>query len=308
MTQPGAVLCLDIGGTAIKPGLATDPATIRRGASVATPLHAFDDFVAALAEVATREAGPEAPLSISVTGVVDPATGVIRCANIPCIDERPLARDLSGRLGRPVFVANDADCFALAEATVGAGKGHRVVFGIILGTGVGGGVVIDGRLHLGAGGLTGEWGHGQPTALRAGEPPREIPRLPCGCGLTGCLDTVGAARGLERLHEAFHGIKASSEAIVRDAEAGVAAALATVDAQIDLLAGPLALATNLLGPTVIPVGGGLSHAPWLIDRLDRATRALIYRRTTEPLVVPGRCTVEAGLVGAAVLGFQGLAS
>ncbi len=305
MTQTDAVLCLDIGGTAIKPGLASGPNAIRRGASAPTPLADFDAFVAALATIAAREAPEATPLSISITGVIDPESGVIRCANIPCLDERPLAADLSARLGRTVSVANDADCFALAEATVGAGQGHRVVFGIILGTGVGGGVVIDGRLHVGAGGLTGEWGHGQPAALRAGSPARDIPRFACGCGLTACLDTVGAARGLERLHEAFHGIKASSEAITRAAEAGDSAALESVDAQVELLAGPLALATNLLGPTVIPVGGGLSHAPWLIARLDAATRALIYRRTTSPLVVPGRCMVEAGLVGAAVLGFQG---
>lgn len=301
---PLAVLCLDIGGTAIKPGLARSPADVRPLEPVRTPLADFEAFADAIRAIAARDAPEGGPVSLSITGVIDPDSGVIRCANIPCLDGRPLAEDLGRRLGRPVVVANDADCFALAEATVGAGRGHRVVFGVILGTGVGGGVVINGRLHVGAGGLTGEWGHGIPAALRAGPGGREIPRFPCGCGLVGCLDTVGAARGLERLHRAFHGIEATSEAIVSAAEGGDPGCLETVDTQVEILAGPLALAINLLGPTSVPVGGGLARSPWLIARLDKAARDLIYRRTDAPLVVPGACTIEAGLVGAAVLGFQ----
>ena len=129
-----------------------------------------------------------------------PIRGTIKAANIPCIDGLPLAALLTDRLGRPVIIGNDADCFALAEAVLGAGKSHRIVFGAILGTGVGGGLVIDGRLVTGRGGYAGEWGHAPVAATRVGTPPVELPRFACGCGLHGCVNTLGGARGMERLH------------------------------------------------------------------------------------------------------------
>jgi N-acetylglucosamine kinase len=294
------VVCFDIGGSAIKGGMATDPLSVALLGRVPTPLDDFEAFAGEIAAMASR--GPDAgSIALSITGVIDPATGLIKAANIPCIDGRPLAADLQARLGRTVRVANDADCFALAEAGAGAGRGHRIVFGAILGTGVGGGLVIDGRIVNGAGGYAGEWGHGPVAATRAGDPPVEVPQFPCGCGLAGCIDTVGGARGMERLHRHLHGAALPSTAIVEAWLAGDPAARRTVEVQIDLLANPLALVVNVVGADIVPVGGGLGRVPDLVARLDAEVRRRILRRTDRPLVVPGEIVPEAGLVGAALL-------
>jgi len=292
------ITCFDIGGSTIKAARGDGPNDLTILAREPTPLYDFEQFTATLAGLVDATASP---VAISVTGVIDPATGRIKCANIPCIDGRTLAGDLSERLGRPVLIANDADCFALAEAGLGAGRGKRTVFGTILGTGVGGGLVIYGRLVTGAGGYAGEWGHGPVAATRAGDPPVEIPRLPCGCGQMGCLDTIGGARGMERLHQHLHGTSLSSQAIIASWEAGERAAERTIEVQVELLAGPLALVANVVGADVMPVGGGLANSSRFIARLDAAVRQRILRKADAPLVVPGACRVEPGLIGAAIL-------
>lgn len=299
-----AVVCFDIGGSAIKGGAGSDPLCMASLGRVPTPLDDFEAFVAAIAEMASH-APPGSPIAISITGVIDPATGLIKAANIPCIDGRPLAAELEARLGCPVRVANDADCFALAEAGAGAGRGYRIVFGAILGTGVGGGLVINGQIHNGAGGFAGEWGHGPVAATRAGEPAVDLPRFSCGCGLSGCVDTVGGARGMERLHRHLHGATLPSTAIVDAWRAGDVAASHTIDIQIDLLAGPLALVVNVVGADIVPVGGGLGRVREFVARLDEDVRSRILRRTERPLVVPGEIAIEAGLVGAALLAQAG---
>jgi N-acetylglucosamine kinase len=298
------IICFDIGGSGIKAALAQNPSELTPLGRVPTPLDDFDAFVAAIRGVADGAGAPEGtPIAISITGVVDPATDIITVANIPCADGRRLGPELAAALGRPVFVANDADCFALAEAVEGAGRGHRIVFGAILGTGVGGGIVIDGRIVNGAGGFAGEWGHGPVAATAAGDPPVAIPRFPCGCGQAGCVDTVGAARGMERLHKHLHDVDLPSTAIVEAWRAGDSQAARTIEVQIDLLAGPLALVINVLGASIVPVGGGLGKVPEFIALLDAQVRKRILRRLSAPLVVCSRLTLEPGLVGAAILGF-----
>ncbi|KKB75917.1 N-acetylglucosamine kinase [Devosia soli] len=297
------ITSFDIGGTTIKAATATAPGLLTMLGRVPTPRDDYAAFTAAIADlVAQGGAQDDAPVAISVTGVVDPAGGRVTCANIPCIDSRLLADELSAMLGRKVLVANDADCFVLAEATAGVGRGHRVVFGAILGTGVGGGIVVDGRLHPGAGGLGGEWGHGTIVATKLRVPPFDLPHFACGCGLAGCLDTVGGARGMERLHRHIHGLDRTSTDIVAAWRAGDGAASVTIDAFIELIALPLALVVNIVGPDIIPVGGGLGNSAELIARLDAAVRPRILRRLDRPLVVPAQLTADAGLIGAAALG------
>lgn len=296
------ITCFDIGGTTIKGALASGPDRVVPLGRVPTPRADFDAFAGAIAELVARGGAPAgAPVAISVTGVIDPETGRATVANIPCIDGRKLGEDLSARLGRPVLVANDADCFVLAEARAGAGRGHRVVFGAILGTGVGGGLVAEGRLFRGAGGLAGEWGHGTILATRLEAAPHELPHFPCGCGLAGCVDTVGGARGLERLHRHLHGGEAASTAIIADWEAGGTAAARTIGLYLELVSQPLALVVNVTGPDIVPVGGGLGNSHALVERLDRAVRGRILRRLDRPLLVPAQLTVDAGLLGAAHL-------
>jgi N-acetylglucosamine kinase len=299
------IVCFDIGGSAIKGAITHSPERIFPLPRRATPLTDFRRFVEAMESVLDEAGGLPERVAISITGVIDPETRRIKCANIPCIDGRELVAELEAALHLPVVIANDADCFALAEAGVGAGRGHRIVFGAILGTGVGGGLVIDGRLINADGGFAGEWGHGPAVAAAAGHPPIDIPAFPCGCGQSRCVDTVGGARGLERLHETVHGKSLSSHDIIEGWQNGNAEAARTIDVFVDLVSSPLALVINITGATIVPVGGGLSNAEALLTEIDRAVRARILRRFDRPLVVRGECRVEPGLIGAALLGFAG---
>lgn len=292
-------LCADVGGSFIDIAAFDDDARIGWRHKTRTPVDDWAAFVAAFAEAA--RAVPCNRVSIATAGLVDPLTGIVTSANIPCIDGRRLADDLRAALALPVTVVNDADAFVLAEATLGAATGHDRVFGIILGSGVGGGLVECGRIVSGAGGIGGEWGHGQvihasPLA------PDAMPVFACGCGRRGCLDTIGSARGLERLHRFLHGVAADSIAITRGAEAGDVQAAATVAYFCDLLGGPIAMLLHAVSATIVPVGGGLANATALIAALDARVRANLLTPVTTAMVVPGRLGNEAGLIGAFVAG------
>ncbi|WP_378940870.1 ROK family protein [Mesorhizobium sp. ANAO-SY3R2] len=301
------ITCFDIGGSTIKSARARSAGEIEIFDRVATPLDDFDAFAAVIAErVATGE-GRSKGVSISIAGVVDPASGSLKCANIPCVDGRLIADDLARVISLPVWIANDADCFALAEATSGAGKGHRNVFGVILGTGVGGGLVIDGRIVAGAGGYAGEWGHGKALQTRVGQPPVDVPHFACGCGQSGCVDTIGGARGMEKLHKFLCGEVLSSTDIIERWREGEAKANRTIDIYLELVSVPLALTLNIIGSSVVPVGGGLSNAPDFIEALDREVRGRTLRRAANPLLVKAALATEPGLIGAAALGHQELA-
>lgn len=303
------ITSFDIGGSAIKCAIATADGQVGDLRRVPTPTHDFAAF-AAVMQTLIADGEPTRGIAISIAGVINSADGRIKCANIPCIDGRKLADDLSAVLALPVWIINDADSFALAEAHAGAGRSHANVFGLILGTGVGGGLVIGGRLIGGPGGFAGEWGHGPVAAHFAtpfpGAALQAIPRYQCGCGQTGCLDTIGGARGLERLHLALHQSTLDSRQILAAWQDGDAGAAYTVACYIDLLSGPLAMLVNTLGASILPVGGGLANSAPLIARLDQAVRAAILRNTDAPLIVPGQSGAEPGLIGAAWLGLEKL--
>jgi N-acetylglucosamine kinase len=178
------------------------------------------------------------------------------------------------------------------------------VLGAILGTGVGGGVVANGRLINEAGGFAGEWGHGSIVALRAGHPSVEIPHFQCGCGQKGCVDTIGGARGVERLHKTLHDLDFSSQEIIDQWLKGEEKATRTMDVYVDLVASPLALTINITGATIVPVAGGLSNVEPLLAELDKAVRQRILRKFDRPIVVRSECRVEPGLIGAALLGLR----
>ena len=284
------ILAFDIGGSRIR-AAAWDGALEPLG-EVPTPVSEKAAFAAAIAGFAKGRA--VTGISIAIAGVVDPATGVGKVANIPAIDGLALGAELQAVTGLPVLVLNDADCFALAEARHGAGRGHGSVFGVILGSGVGGGLVIGGRVVAGAGGYAGEWGHGPVI--------RGDYAFACGCGQVGCIDTVGSARGIERLHQARTGQVLPSEDIVAFWQAGEADASATLTLWRDLVAGPLAMVLNVVGAGIVPVGGGLSRATGLVAYLDEAVRARVLRATARALLVPAECGPDAGLLGAALAG------
>lgn len=293
-----APLAFDIGGSKIEAARVGADGTIEARESVPTPHSGWDDFAAAIGSLVERAGGASA-VGISIAGTVDPATGVANAANVPSVTGHPIAAKLATHLGIPVRVGNDADCFALAEAKVGAGRGQPVVFGVILGTGVGGGVVIDGRILTGALGYSGEWGHGPvlADAVRV----RGIELVACGCGQLGCVDVYGSVRGLEYIHEGLTGEKLARQAITAAWHGGNAAAAKTIETYVDLLTGPLAMIVNTLGPSVIPVGGGLSAETELLAAIDTAVRGRVLARYPEPLVVPGATRGASGLIGAAML-------
>lgn len=298
------IISFDIGGSAIKGGIARSESDIVPLGRRPTPKDDFPAFVETLKSFIAEADEQPSRIALSIAGVVDPDTQRLIVANIPCIHDRNLAADLEAALGLPVLIANDADCFAMAEAELGAGRGHRIVFGAILGTGVGGGVVSDGRLINESGGFAGEWGHGPIIASQAGTPPVAIPAYACGCGQKGCVDTVGGARGLERLHKTLHDLDLSSEEIITDWRKGEEKANRTIDVYVDLVASPLALAINITGATIVPVGGGLSNVEPLLAELDQAVRARILRKFDRPLVVRSECRIEPGLIGAALLALK----
>lgn len=298
------ILCFDIGGSAIKAAEAHAADDIRPQGRVPTPGQDYEAFVGVLRAAIDAASVPPRGLAFSIAGVVDPDTGVATIANIPCLNGRKLLADLEGALGLPVVLANDADCFALAEAAMGAGQGHEVVFGIILGTGIGGGVVVRGALINGRGGFGGEWGHGPMAQRIIGDV--TLPAFACGCGQVGCLDAVCSARGLERLHSHLHGEALDSIAIVSGWEAGEPRATRTIRLWLSLLGGPLAMIINLLGADIVAAGGGLANSRPLIAALDSEVRGRTLRRFDRPLIVPAQCAIEPGLVGAAVLGLRQL--
>lgn len=291
--------CFDIGGSHIRAALSAGPGRLEPHAVTKTPGDDYAAFRRAIAGLLPAARPRLSGVALSVTGVMT-EDGRMHCANIPCLDGQVLAADLAADLGLTVTVTNDADAFALGEALAGAGLGHRVVFAVILGSGIGGALVIDGRLVAGAG----EWGHGTILATAAGRPPRAVPHVACGCGRSGCVNTVGGARGLERLHRLIAGADLASHEILAAWRRGEADA--TIDAWLDLVAPPLAYALNITGATIAPVGGGLAGAEDLVDALDRATRDLTLARHRHNVLVPSADSDRAAMTGAAAFGWQAL--
>lgn len=290
------ILCFDIGGSRIKAASATGGQITPLG-DTPTPTADFAAFLQALRGYVDPAHNA---VSISIAGVVDPDSQRIKVANIPCADGHALAPEIEAALGLPTLILNDADCFALAEARQGAGQGHRNVFGVILGTGVGGGLVIDGKIVGGPGGFAGEWGHGPVAKTQVLGV--TLPEFSCGCGQIGCIDAVGSARGIEKLHRALHGIDSTSQHILAAWQANDPAATQTVRVWAALIAPPLAMVLNTVGASIVPVGGGLSNVTALVTLLDTTVRTMILRQTDRPLVVPALCRIEPGLIGAAEAG------
>ena len=253
---------IDVGGTKIE-GIALENANHElRRLRVPTPRDDYAGTIAAIASiVATLEAdsGRSGSVGIGIPGAVSPATGRIKNANSTWLNERPLKEDIERALGRRVRMANDANCFTLSEATDGAAAGADVVFGVILGTGCGGGIVVRGQVLTGPNAIVGEWGHNPLPSPTDGERPGP----PCYCGRTGCIETFLSGSGLGCDYAGNGGGKVEAAEIARRAAAGETMAMAAMDRYEDRLARALTAVVNLLDPDVIVLGGGLSN----IDRL-----------------------------------------
>lgn len=253
---------IDLGGTKIAGvALAADGRELQRR-RIASPQGDYDASLTAIAGLVAaleRDTHERGTVGIGIPGAVSPATGLIKNANSTWLIGKPLAEDLARLLARPVRLANDANCFALSEATDGAGAGASVVFGVIIGTGTGGGVVVDGRVIAGANAIAGEWGHNPLPSPRD----EERPGPACYCGRSGCIETFLSGPALGRDYAAGDGPTITAAEVAERAASGDPRALAALARYEERFARAIAGVINVLDPDVIVLGGGLSN----IDRL-----------------------------------------
>lgn len=289
---------IDLGGTKIEGILLGDDETFSKRLRVATPSGDYTGTLAAIqALVLELEAfaGQACRVGVGTPGAISPRTGRLRNANSTCLNDRTIDQDLASLLQRPVRIANDADCFALSEANDGAAAGATSVFGVILGTGTGGGIVVDGRLLRGPNAIAGEWGHNPlPWPLDA-----ERPGPRCYCGKTGCIETWLSGPGLARDFDPSGTVDAV-EIFARAAD-GDRQAETSLRRYEDRLARSLASVINIVDPEIIVLGGGLSHAERLYTNLPTLLRRYIFSDTLLTRVLAPAHGDSSGVRGAARL-------
>lgn len=301
---------IDLGGTKIE-GLVLGPdgEEVSR-LRVAAPQGDYAATITAVAKLTAdleadsgAETGipPGTPIGIGIPGTISPASGLIKNANSTWLIGKPLDQDLAEALGRPVRLANDADCFTVSEATDGAGQDTNVVFGVILGTGCGGGVVVDGKLLSGPNAITGEWGHNPLPWPQTLDGSNELPGQECYCGQRGCIETFISGPGLEADFKAATNQNLTVIEIVALAETGDAEADTVLRRYENRLACALASVINILDPGVIVLGGGLSNITRLYDGVPELWGQWVFSDTVVTQLKPARHGDSSGVRGAAWL-------
>jgi fructokinase len=291
---------VDLGGTKIEAVALKDDGAIAARRRIVSPR---DDYAATLeavgglVEAIEQEAGERGRVGVGIPGALSRVHGRVKNANSTWLIGRPLREDLERRLSRPVRLANDANCFALSEAKDGAGAGASVVFGVIVGTGTGGGLVVEGKVVSGANGIAGEWGHNPLPWPRA----EEWPGPPCYCGRTGCIETFLSGPGLALAHRTLTGKERDASAINARAEAGDAEAERTLELYADRMARGLAMVINLVDPDVIILGGGLSQIASLYTRVPEAWGHYVFSDRVDTRLLPPAHGDASGVRGAAWL-------
>jgi fructokinase len=295
---------IDLGGTKIEAAALDDRGALHLRQRVPTPVGDYAGTIAAIAALVARiehETGPGASVGIAIPGTIVAVTGLVKNANSVWLNGRPLQRDVEAALGRPVRFANDANCFVLSEAADGAATGCGTVFGVILGTGIGGGIVIGGRILVGINAIAGEWGHNPLPAPRLDEPAEEWPGPPCYCGRSGCIETFLSGPGLAADHRRHGGTALEGPGIAAGAAAGDVQCRATLDRYAERLARALAGVINILDPDAIVLGGGLSSLRHLYDEVPRHWAAHIISDTIATRLLPPMHGDSSGVRGAAWL-------
>ena len=291
---------VDVGGTKTEiAALGADLATLyrRRQPTPAGDYDATIALVSRLVREAEDELGTQASVGVGAPGSPSPRSGLMRNANSTCLNGRSLKEDLERALAREIRLANDADCFALSEALDGAGRGARSVFGVILGTGVGGGIVVDGKLLAGPNAVAGEWGHNPLPWPNDGERPGP----PCYCGRRGCIETYLSGPALARDHERATGESLAPADICARAAAGNAAAAASLGRYESRLARAMATVINVIDPEIVVFGGGLSNIPGLAERLPAGLRAWVFSDVVRTRFAGNAHGDASGVRGAALL-------
>ncbi|MEE8343100.1 MAG: ROK family protein [Gammaproteobacteria bacterium] len=291
---------IDLGGTKIE-AIAMDARgqiVLRQRAP--TPSDDYQGILGTIKDLVfglETELGTRASVGVATPGALSPATGCIKNSNSQCLNGQPLAQDLERCLGRPVRLANDADCFALSEATDGAAEGARSVFGVIVGTGTGGGIVVNERLLAGPNAIAGEWGH-NPLPWPQGD---ELPGPPCYCGKKGCIETFLSGPGLAQDHQRRANVTITAKEIAASAADGEADAIATMERYVDRLARALAGIINVLDPEVIVLGGGLSQIHCLYEQVPGCWGNYVFSDRVDTRLVQAKHGDSSGVRGAAWL-------
>ena len=291
---------VDLGGTKIEAIALDSQGRILARQRVPTPRDDYEatlDTVANLVAAIEAEANASGRVGIGMPGAISPATGLVKNANSVWLNGRPIAEDLERLLARPLRFANDANCLALSEASDGAASGARAVFGVIVGTGTGGGVYLAGNIWSGANAVAGEWGH-NPLPWRD---PEEWPGPPCYCGRTGCIETYLSGPSFARDYARSTGLRADPPEIVARAVHGDAAAEASLKRYEDRMARSLAHVINLLDPDVIVLGGGMSNITRLYDNVPELWSRWVFSDRVDTRFVPALHGDASGVRGAAWL-------
>jgi fructokinase len=291
---------IDLGGTKIEGiALAKDGTEVARH-RIPTPKDDYPATLDAIASVVShleKETGEKGTVGMGTPGVISPATGLMKNANSVWLNGKPLGTDLARVLEREVRLANDANCFALSEATDGAAREVRVVFGVIVGTGTGGGIVIDRRVLVGPNAVAGEWGHNPLPWPREDE----WPGPDCYCGRTGCIETFLSGPGLGRDHIAHGGEQLAPADIAERANAGDDACQQSLDRYVERMARALAAVINLLDPDVIVLGGGMSNLAHLYRTVPNQWGPHIFSDRVDTPLLPPVHGDSSGVRGAAWL-------
>jgi fructokinase len=292
---------VDLGGTKIAAVVLDDAGAVRAEQRLAAPQGDYATTITTLRDVvaALRGAVPghDVTIGFGTPGSISAATGLMQNSNSTWLNARPFAADLAAAIGQPIRMANDANCFALSEAIDGAGADARAVFGVILGTGCGGGLVFDRNIIMGAHGIAGEWGHTPlPWPL-----PDENPAPRCFCGRTGCLELWLSGTGLRRDMTVVSGLDLTGEEIVARARRGDAMAQQRLDRHVDRLARGLSVVMSIFDPNVIVLGGGLSQLPHLYEQLPAALARHIISDHVVVAVRAPKWGATSGMRGAAWL-------
>jgi fructokinase len=290
---------IDLGGTKIE-GVAMEDSNELARLRTATPR---GDYEATLREVRNlvqafqTRLGRSGTIGIGIPGTISARTGLVKNANSTWLIGKPLDRDLERVLGQPVRLANDANCFALSEATDGAGQSAETIFGVIIGTGTGGGIVVHGRVIEGRNRIAGEWGHNPMPWPEDDERPG--PR--CYCGRTGCIETFLSGPGLSRTYAALGDQEVEADEVAARANAGDAAASRALDIYERRLARSLASIINVLDPDVIVLGGGLSNIERLYKNVPVLWQPFVFSDSADTTLVPALHGDSSGVRGAARL-------
>lgn len=290
---------IDLGGTKIE-AIAIDGSNELLRQRVSAPRGDYAATVAAVRDLVRaieHALGTSATVGIGIPGSISPVTGLVKNANSTWLNGHPLDRDFEQALSRPVRIMNDANCFALSEATDGAAQGAGTVFGVILGTGTGGGVVVNGQVLEGRHRIAGEWGHNPLPWPEHGE----YPGPPCYCGRTGCIETYLSGPGLSATYEAIAGRAAEAAEIALLADAGDAHANLALDVYESQLARALASIINVLDPDIIVLGGGVSNISRLYTRLPQMLEPFVFSDSADTPIVAARHGDSSGVRGAAWL-------